>query len=43
MSRDTRVVMLLDDSPSKILILQDIDLAAKEVVVVLKGAFRTSN
>ena len=40
---DMRVVMLLDDSPSKVLIFRDIDLAVKEEVVVLKGPFCASN
>ena len=40
---DARVVVLLDDSLSKILIFQDIDLAMKEKDMVFKGPFCTLN
>ena len=43
MSCDARVVVLLDDSPSKILVFRDIDLAMEEEVVVFEGPFCTSN
>ena len=40
---DARVVVLLNDSLSKILIFWDIDLATEEEEMIFEGPFRTSN
>ena len=43
MSHDARVVMLLDNPSPKVFVFGDIDLAAKEEVVVFEGPFCASN
>ena len=43
MSRDVRVMVLLNDSPLKILIFRDIDLATEEEEVFFEGQLCTLN
>ena len=43
MSRDAQIIMLLDDSLSKVFVFRDIVFAVEEEDMVFKGPFCTSN